>query len=55
MSTHKIPFQPGFRERAKANNVPIVRLIGFEAKNVADGRGTVVLADTATDPAGFPK
>ena len=44
MRTQKIPLQPGFRERAKANDVPIARLIGFEAKNVADGRATVVLA-----------
>jgi uncharacterized protein (TIGR00369 family) len=44
MSTQKIPFQPGFRGGAKANDVPIARLIGFEAKNVADGRVTVVLA-----------
>ena len=42
MSTQNIPLQPGFRERAKANDVPILRLIGFEAKNVADGRATVV-------------
>jgi uncharacterized protein (TIGR00369 family) len=44
MSTQKIPLQPDFRERARANDVPIARLIGFEAKNVADGRATVVLA-----------
>jgi uncharacterized protein (TIGR00369 family) len=44
MRTQKIPLQPGFRERAKANDVPIARLIGFEAKHVADGRATVVLA-----------
>jgi uncharacterized protein (TIGR00369 family) len=44
MSTPKIPLHPGFRERAKAKDAPIARLIGFEAKNVADGRATVVLA-----------
>src|SRR6202011_2484883 len=44
MNTQKIPSQAGFRERAKANDVPIARLIGFEAKNVADGRATVILA-----------
>src|SRR6202011_779715 len=44
MNTQKIPSQAGFRERAKANDVPIARLIGFEAKNVADGRATVMLA-----------
>jgi uncharacterized protein (TIGR00369 family) len=44
MSTQGIPLQPDFRERAKTNDVPVARLIGFEAKNVADGRATVVLA-----------
>ena len=33
-----------FRERAKKNDVPIARLIGFEVKDIADGRATVVLA-----------
>src|SRR5580693_4667730 len=32
-----------FRERAQANDVPVARLIGFEAKDVRDGRATVVL------------
>ena len=44
MSTQGIPLQPDFRERAKTNDMPVARLIGFEAKNVADGRATVVLA-----------
>src|SRR6202795_4658382 len=44
MSTQEIPSQADFRERAKTNNVPIARLIGFEAKDIADGRATVVLA-----------
>jgi uncharacterized protein (TIGR00369 family) len=44
MSTQKIPSQTDFRERAKTNDVPIARLIGFEAKDIADGRATVVLA-----------
>jgi uncharacterized protein (TIGR00369 family) len=44
MSTQGIPLQPDFRERAKTNDVPVARLIGFEAKGVADGRATVVLA-----------
>ena len=44
MSTQEIPSQPDFRERAKANDVPIARLIGFEAKDIADGRATVLLA-----------
>jgi len=33
-----------FRERARANDIPVARLIGFEAKEIADGRATVVLA-----------
>ena len=44
MSTQEIPSQADFRERAKSNDVPIARLIGFEAKDIADGRATVVLA-----------
>src|SRR5882724_2847338 len=44
MSTREIPSQADFRERAKTNDVPIARLIGFEAKDIADGRATVVLA-----------
>ena len=44
MSNQGIPLQPDFRERAKTNDVPVARLIGFEAKNVADGRATVALA-----------
>jgi uncharacterized protein (TIGR00369 family) len=44
MSTQETCPQPDFRERARTNNVPIARLIGFEAKDIADGRATVVLA-----------
>jgi acyl-coenzyme A thioesterase PaaI-like protein len=44
MSAQEIPSQADFRERAKTNDVPIARLIGFEAKDIADGRATVVLA-----------
>src|SRR5712671_7735234 len=44
MSTREISSQADFRERAKTNDVPIARLIGFEAKDIADGRATVVLA-----------
>jgi uncharacterized protein (TIGR00369 family) len=36
--------QPDFRERAKANDVPVARLIGFEAKDIRDGRATVMLS-----------
>jgi uncharacterized protein (TIGR00369 family) len=35
---------PDFRERAKANDVPVARLIGFEAKDIRDGRATVMLS-----------
>ena len=44
MSTQGIPLQPDFRERARTNDVPVARLIGFEVKDIADGRATVVLA-----------
>src|ERR1700741_5319707 len=44
MSAQEIPSQADFRERAKTNGVPIARLIGFEAKDIADGRAIVVLA-----------
>jgi uncharacterized protein (TIGR00369 family) len=44
MSSQKLSSQADFRERAKTNDVPVARLIGFEVKDVADGRATVVLA-----------
>lgn len=44
MSTQDVPAQSDFRERAKANDVPIARLIGFEVTGAADGRATVLLA-----------
>jgi uncharacterized protein (TIGR00369 family) len=44
MSAQGIPLQPDFRERARTNDVPVARLIGFEVKDIADGRATVVLA-----------
>ena len=44
MSTQETPSQPDFRERAKANDVAVARLIGFEAKDVADGHATVTLS-----------
>jgi uncharacterized protein (TIGR00369 family) len=44
MSTQGIALQPDFRERGKTNDVPVARLIGFEAKDIADGRAKVVLA-----------
>jgi uncharacterized protein (TIGR00369 family) len=42
-STPNIPAAPDFRTRAKTNDVPIARLIGFEAKEIADGKATVTL------------
>lgn len=44
MSTHEVPLKTDFRERAKVNDVPVARLIGFKAKEIADGRSTVVLS-----------
>ena len=44
MSNQELPSQADFRERARTNDVPVARLIGFEAKDIADGRATVVLA-----------
>jgi len=44
MTTQEIPSQADFRQRAKTNDVPIARLIGFEVKDIGDGRATVVLA-----------
>ncbi len=44
MSTPGIPLKPDFRARAKTNDVPVARLIGFEAKEIADGRAIVTLA-----------
>src|SRR5881296_4164887 len=42
MSTSEL--KPDFRTRAKTNDVPVARLIGFETKDIADGRATVTLA-----------
>jgi uncharacterized protein (TIGR00369 family) len=36
--------QPGFKTPAEINDVPIARLIGFEAKEIGDGRAVVTLA-----------
>src|SRR5246127_5264522 len=44
MSAQGIPSKSDFRERARANDIPVARLIGFEAKEIADGRATVMLA-----------
>ncbi len=37
-------WRPDFRERARANDVPVARLIGFEAENIGEGRATVTFA-----------
>jgi uncharacterized protein (TIGR00369 family) len=44
MRTQEIPLQPDFRDRAKRNDVPVARLVGFEAKDIGDGRATVTLS-----------
>src|SRR5882672_198197 len=44
MSTQKNLLRPDFRERAKANDVPVARLIGFEAKDIGNGQATVTLS-----------
>jgi acyl-coenzyme A thioesterase PaaI-like protein len=43
MNTPEIPWKPDFRTRAKANDVPVAHLIGFEANEIGDGRATVTL------------
>jgi uncharacterized protein (TIGR00369 family) len=44
MSAPEASLQPDFRSRAKANDVPVARLIGFKAKEAVDGRAVVTLA-----------
>jgi hypothetical protein len=44
MTAQENSSQPQFKERANANNVPVARLIGFEAKDIGDGRATVTLS-----------
>ena len=43
MSALQGPLESDFRTRARANDVPIARLIGFEAKEISDGRAIVTL------------
>jgi uncharacterized protein (TIGR00369 family) len=40
----EISGETDFRTRAKTNDVPVARLIGFEVKEIGDGRATVILA-----------
>ena len=44
MSAPEMPLKADFKTRAKMNDVPVARLIGFEAKEIADGRAIVTLA-----------
>src|SRR5215472_14925447 len=44
MSVQGSPLKSDFRERARVNDVPVARLIGFEAKEIADGRARVIFA-----------
>ncbi|HXW57349.1 MAG TPA: PaaI family thioesterase [Candidatus Cybelea sp.] len=44
MNSHAEPRPPDFRERASRNDVPIARLIGFEAKDIGEGRAVVTLS-----------
>jgi acyl-coenzyme A thioesterase PaaI-like protein len=44
MSAPEANLQPDFRSRAKAIDMPVARLIGFAAEEVADGRAVVTLA-----------
>src|SRR5262249_9059786 len=44
MSAQGIPLKSDFRERARVNDIPVARLIGFEAKEIGDGRAMVMLA-----------
>jgi acyl-coenzyme A thioesterase PaaI-like protein len=43
MNTQEVSVSPDFRERARANSVPVARLIGFEVKDISGGRAIVVL------------
>jgi uncharacterized protein (TIGR00369 family) len=44
MSRREAGLQPGFSRRAKPDDMPVGRLIGFEIKEGADGRAVVTLA-----------
>jgi uncharacterized protein (TIGR00369 family) len=44
MTTQEDPRQPDFGVRAKANDVAVARLVGFEASEIADGHATVTLS-----------
>ena len=42
--TQRASSRHDFRERAKANDVPVARLIGFETERIGEGRAAMVLA-----------
>ncbi len=44
MSSPEATVKNDFRERAKNNDVPVARLVGFEVKEIADGRAIVNLS-----------
>src|SRR5438034_1064678 len=44
MSVQQASGKADFRERARTNDVPVARLIGFEANEIHDGRAIVTLA-----------
>jgi len=44
MSVQQASGKADFRERAKTNDVPVARLIGFEANEIHDGRAIVTIA-----------
>jgi uncharacterized protein (TIGR00369 family) len=44
VNTQRTAEERNFRERALANDVPVARLVGFSAKDIAHGRATVLLA-----------
>ena len=43
MSSQGGPSTPDFKDRAKTNDVPVAKLIGFQATEFGDGRATVTL------------
>jgi uncharacterized protein (TIGR00369 family) len=43
MNAPENALKPDFRTRAKTNDVAVARLIGFEAKEIGDGRAIVTL------------
>lgn len=44
MNAPETHLKADFKARAKANDVPVARLIGFEAKEITDGRAIVTLS-----------